>query len=104
MLTECDCDDFDPIDPKATRVLTFRFAAGLVNGSSLAGSVTVEITGAGDPDPTTRFSSAQIQGSNVLIAATGCIAGVTYHLRVIVTTTDPENTLVIGTNLQCLVF
>jgi hypothetical protein len=95
---------FPEIDPEEKKVLAFRFHNGLPSGVTLQGTPTVEVTATTDPDPTSKFSSPQVDGAKVLIAAHDCLEGDVYHIRVIAPTSDPENVLVIGADLPCVKF
>ena len=94
---------FPAIDPDEKVVLTFHFAAGLDVGETLSSaSVAVTVSGGTDASPANHFGTPTISGTDALVPVAGCLAGVSYHVRVIAPTSNAAKTLVIGWTLPCL--
>jgi hypothetical protein len=76
-----------PKDIAETKVVEFPFLDELGAGETIASVITsATVTSGVDANPSSILSGASvISGTSVLQRVTGGIAGVTYHLRAVVT-------------------
>ena len=78
-------------------VLTFQFAAGLALGETLnAPTATITVLNGTDALASTRFGTPQKSGTDVLIKASGCLDGVDYHVKIVVTTSNTDKVLALA--------
>lgn len=94
---------FPTIDPAEKILIEIDFSNRLATGESVTGaSVIVTVTNGTDPAAASHFGTPTVSSPKVKLPVSGCLHGVYYHVRIVATTSNPDNTPVFGRTLPCM--